>query len=147
MNHYTSKNFALTRSVGFLLNKARNMIIAEMDAALRDLEITSQHMGILLSLKSGVATTPFELSKVLGIDTGLMTRMLDKLEDKKLLKRVRSVDDRRVINLEMTARGEAVTTQLPQIAPQVLNARVKNFSKDEFDELRRLLGKFIGDSE
>ncbi len=147
MNHYTSKNFALTKSVGFLLNKARNMIITEMDAGLKDLDITSQHMGILLSLKSGMATTPFELSKLLGIDTGLMTRMLDKLEEKKLLKRLRSVDDRRVINLQMTASGEAVAAQLPQIAPQVLNARVKNFTKSEFDELRRLLGKFIGDIE
>ena len=82
MDHYTKGSFMLTQSVGFMLTKARNMITAEMDAALKDLDISSQQMGILLALTRGIATTPFELSKLLGIDTGLMTRMLDKLEDK-----------------------------------------------------------------
>ena len=70
MDHYTIKSFTLTHSVGFMLSKARNLIVAEMDAALKDLDITSQQMGILLSMRSGMAATPFELSKLLGIDTG-----------------------------------------------------------------------------
>lgn len=145
MDHYTTKSFSLTQSVGFLLNKARNLIIAEMDAALTDLDITSQQMGILLSLKSGMASTPFELSKLLGIDTGLMTRMLDKLETKGLLQRSRCLEDRRVVNLTLTERGEEVAAQIPETAPQVLNARLRKFTKAEFAELCRLLGKFNGD--
>ncbi|RDS86688.1 MarR family winged helix-turn-helix transcriptional regulator [Dyella psychrodurans] len=146
MNHYTSKNFVLTKSIGFLLNKARNIVVTETDAAYKDLDITAQQMGILFSMKSGLAATPFELSKLLSIDTGLMTRLLDKLETKELLKRVRSVDDRRVVNLKLTAKGEAAAEQIPDISPPVLNARLKNFTKAEFEELLRLLRKFIGDS-
>jgi DNA-binding MarR family transcriptional regulator len=116
-----------------------------MDAALKDLDISSQQMGILLALTRGAAATPFELSKLLGIDTGLMTRTLDKLEAKGLLKRSRSVDDRRVVNLTLTEKGEEVAAQIPEIAPQVLNERLKKFTKAEFEELRRLLRKFIGD--
>jgi DNA-binding MarR family transcriptional regulator len=100
-------------------------------------------MGILLSLTLGLATTPFELSKVLGIDTGLMTRMLDKLEAKELLQRSRSLEDRRVVNLALTEKGEEVAAQIPEIAPDVLNAHLKNFNKAEFEELRRLLHKFL----
>ena len=135
----------LTQSVGFMLAKARNMLMAEMDAALKDLDISSQQMGILHSLANGLAATPFELSKLLAIDTGLMTRMLDKLETKGLLKRSRSVDDRRVVNLTLTEKGEAVAARIPEIAPQVLNARLKKFTKAEFEELRRLLRKFNGE--
>ncbi|KDP84784.1 MarR family winged helix-turn-helix transcriptional regulator [Cupriavidus basilensis] len=142
MKHYTRENFRLTQSVGFFLNKARNLVLMEMDAALKELDITAQQMGILLSLSRGVATTPFELSKLLAIDTGLMTRMLDKLEHKGLLTRSRSVDDRRVVNLELTAKGHGVAEQIPEIAPEVLNARLKDFTKSEFDEFIRLLGKF-----
>ncbi|MGO4813579.1 MarR family winged helix-turn-helix transcriptional regulator [Cupriavidus sp. 2MCAB6] len=142
MKHYTRENFRLTQSVGFFLNKARNLVLMEMDAALKELDITAQQMGILLSLSRGVATTPFELSKLLVIDTGLMTRMLDKLEHKGLLTRSRSVDDRRVVNLELTAKGHGVAEQIPEIAPEVLNARLKDFTKSEFDEFIRLLGKF-----
>jgi DNA-binding MarR family transcriptional regulator len=145
MDHYTSKSYMPTDSVGFMLNKARNLLTVEMDAALKDLDITSQQMGILMSMKNRLASTPFELSKLLGIDTGLMTRMLDKLETKGLLERSRSVDDRRVVNLTLTQKGEAITAQVPDIAPQVMNARLRKFTKAEFNELRRLLNKFIGE--
>ena len=145
MDHYTKENYNLSQSVGFTLTKARNMVTAEMDAALKDLGISSQQMGILLSLTCGAAATPFELSKLLGIDTGLMTRMLDKLESKGLLKRSRSADDRRVVNLTLTEKGEEVAARIPEIAPQVLNARLRKFTKAEFEELRRLLQKFISE--
>jgi DNA-binding MarR family transcriptional regulator len=145
VDHYTAETFTLTQSVGFAINKARNVLVTEMDAALKDLEITSQQMGILLSMRRGVAATPFELSKLLGIDTGLMTRMLDKLESKQLLERSRSLEDRRVVNLKLTEKGEEVANLLPEVVPVVLNTRLRKFTKAEFQELRRLLYKFLED--
>ncbi len=145
MRHYTKDNFRLTESVGFQLVKARNLIVTEMDAALKDLDISSQQMGIMLMLRQKLASTPFELSKMLGIDTGLMTRMLDKLEAKGLVVRSRDEEDRRVVNLSLTKAGIAVADQIPDIAPDVLNARLKDFTKAELTELRRLLRKFVSD--
>jgi DNA-binding MarR family transcriptional regulator len=145
MKHYTPESFSLTQSVGFLLTKARNVITAEMDAALQDLDITGPQMGILLAMQRGMASTPFELSKMLSVDTGLMTRTLDKLEGKGLLERSRNAEDRRVVNLVLTKKGEAIAAEIPNIAPEVLNARLKKFTKAEFEELCRLLDKFIGE--
>ena len=145
MKHYTPESFSLTQSVGFLLTKARNLITTEMDTALKDLDITGPQMGILLAMQRGLAATPFELSKMLSVDTGLMTRMLDKLETKGLLERSRSVDDRRVVNLVLTKKGEEIAGEIPKIAPEVLNARLKKFTKAEFEELCRLLNKFNGE--
>jgi DNA-binding MarR family transcriptional regulator len=145
VDHYSAQNFMLTQSVGFTLTKARNLITLEMDAALKGLDITSQQMGILMSMKRGAASTPLELSKRLGIDTGLMTRMLDKLEAKGLLARSRSADDRRVVNLTLTEEGKERAARTPEIALQVLNARLNTFTATEFEELCRLLRKFVGD--
>jgi DNA-binding MarR family transcriptional regulator len=142
IQHYTEANFEIAQSVGFHLNKARNLLTMELDAALKDLGITSQQMGILFSLHRGVASTPFEISKLLGIDTGLMTRMLDKLEARGLLERTRSKEDRRMVNLALTATGAEVAARIPGVAPDVLNARLRSFSPEEFDEFRRLLIKF-----
>jgi DNA-binding MarR family transcriptional regulator len=145
MGHYSKDSFSPDQSVGFAINKARNILIAEMDAALKDLDINSQQMGVLLAMHRGMATTPFELAKLLAIDTGLMTRMLDKLESKGLLARSRSVEDRRVVNLSLTEEGEAVANHIPEVAPAVLNNRLKHFTKAEFKELQRLLFKFVAD--
>lgn len=145
MDHYTRKNFVHTQSIGFLLARARNLLASDIDAALKDLDISSQQMGVIVSLGNGAASTPFELSRLLGIDTGLMTRMLDKLEEKGLLERSRDEKDRRVINLTLTRAGTHVAQGIPDIVPPVLNARLKSFTRAEFEELRRLLVKFIGE--
>ena len=142
MKHYTRENFELTQSVGFHLNRARSGLLMEMDAALRHLDITAQQMGVLLSLARGAASTPLEISKLLRIDTGLMTRMLDKLERKDLLQRQRSAEDRRVVHLVLTDKGRDIAMQLPQIAPDVLNHRLRHFSAEEFADFVRLLRKF-----
>lgn len=143
MNHYNERNFMLTQSVGFTLAKARNLVTAEIDNALKENDITSQQMGILLSLHRAMASTPFELSTLLGIDTGLMTRTLDKLETKGLMERSRNEEDRRSVNLTLTRLGRELAEQIPAIVTPVLNRRLKNFSPEEFKEFRRLLEKFI----
>src|SRR5450830_1351420 len=137
MKHYTKDNFHPTTSVGFSLVKARNIVLTEMDAALKDLNITAQQMGIILCVGRGIASTPFELSKLLGIDSGLMTRMLDKLEKQGLMSRQRSVD------LGLTEAGLKMMKEIPKVAPDALNNRLKNFSPEEFIEFHRLLEKFL----
>jgi DNA-binding MarR family transcriptional regulator len=74
-----------------------------------------------------------------------MSRTLDKLETGGMLTRSRSVDDRRVVNLELTEAGREVALRITEIAPDVLNARLEHFTPEEFDELRRLLRKFLND--
>jgi len=143
MEHYTRETFLSKESIGLSLSKARNMLLMKMDAALKEESVTSQQMGIVLSISRGAAGTPFELAKLLGIDTGLMTRMLDKLEKQGLLARVRSVEDRRVVNLHLTEKGAGLGARIPEIAPRVLNALFRNFSVHEFEELQRLLNKML----
>ena len=142
MKHYNRDNFQVMQSVGFHINRARNLTAMELDDALKPLDITSQQMGILLSVLRGLANTPYELSKLLGMDTGLMTRTLDKLEQKGLLERSRNIEDRRVINLELTAKGADTADQVPDIASEVLNRRLQRFTEAEFKEFLRLLKKF-----
>lgn len=143
MSHYSKEDFHLTDNIGFAISKARNLLTVQMDAAVKGLNVRSHHIGIFMSLLRGTETTPVMLSRHLGIDTGLMTRTLDKLETLGMVTRTRSQDDRRVVNLELTEAGRDVALRIAEIAPDVLNARLQCFTREEFDELRRLLGKFL----
>jgi DNA-binding MarR family transcriptional regulator len=145
MSHYSKADFHLTDSVGFAISKARNLMAMHMDAAVKGLNVRAHHVGILLSLLQGIDTTPAALSRHLGVDTGLMSRTLDKLETRGLLTRSRSTGDRRVVNVELTKAGRDVALRIAEIVPDVLNARLEGFTRDEFNELRRLLGKFLSD--
>src|ERR1700730_537076 len=145
MNHYEDeKNFMFIHSVGYLLNRARNDLSTEIDSELKDYGITGAQMGILLSVEANLASSPFAMARLLGIDAGLMSRMLDKLEERGFLERSRSVEDRRVVNLTLTSHGREVTARLPGIACGVVNAHLDEFSEEEFMQMRRLLHKFVG---
>ena len=145
MSHYSKDDFHLTDNVGFAITKARNLVMMQMDAAVKGLNVRAHHIGIFMSLLRGVDTTPAMLSRHLGVDSGLMTRTLDKLETLGMLTRTRNGADRRVVNLELTEAGRAVALRITEIAPDVLNTRLACFSPEEFDELRRLLRKFLND--
>ena len=145
MSHYSKADFHLTDNVGFAITKARNLVMMQLDAAVKSLNVRAHHVGIFMSLLRGVDTTPAMLSRHLGVDSGLMTRTLDKLETLGMLTRTRNGADRRVVNLELTEAGRAVALRITEIAPDVLNTRLACFSPEEFDELRRLLRKFLND--
>jgi DNA-binding MarR family transcriptional regulator len=145
MKHYEDETkFMLTDSIGFLINRASNDLSNDVDRALKDFGLTGHQMAILLALEGDLAATPFELARLGGVDPGLMSRMLDKLEERGFLERSRSVEDRRVVNLTLTPHGHDVAARLPAIACGPVNARLDEFSEEEYRQLRRLLRKFVG---
>ncbi|KDB08175.1 transcriptional regulator, MarR family [Burkholderia sp. lig30] len=145
MAHYSKDDFHFADNIGFAIIKARNLIAAEMDSAVKGFNVRAQHVGIFMALLRDADMTAAMLSRHLGIDAGLMARKLETLETLGMLTRSRSSDDRRVVNLKLTAAGREAALRIAEIAPDVLNTRLKRFTKAEFDELRRLIHKFLND--
>ena len=63
-----------------------------------------QILAILMVDNSGMEMS--SLSKKLGIDNSTATRLIDGLEEKKLVKRKRGVSDNRVIKVFLTNKGK-----------------------------------------
>lgn len=98
---------------------------------------------VLLWIKQGIVRSSAEVCRQMRYDTGSMTRLLDQLENKGLIKRSRSLEDRRVVQLSLTTAGEdAYEALLPRVLAQ-LNAALEGFSRDEVTELKRLLRKMM----
>ena len=93
----------------------------------------------LHKVHAGHADTVAELARVCTIDTGAMTRLLDRLEKKGLCQRVRSQSDRRVVHIELTPAGVAVAERVPHILCEVYNQVLAGFSPQEWAQLRALL--------
>ena len=69
--------------------------------------------------------------------------MLDRLEAKGLVRRARSSEDRRVVNLELTDEGRDAAGRIPEVLCQVLNAHLRGFSRDEWLQLKGMLGRML----
>jgi cytochrome c1 len=61
--------------------------------------------------------------------------------DLTLIGRVRSLTDRRVTQLRLTATGEAATEGIPEVVARVNNDYLQGFSREEFEELNALLAR------
>ena len=67
----------------------------------------------------GGDSSPKSLGERLGIDTAGMTRILDRLERKRLVQRSKDPDDRRAIRVALTEAGVALVPALPPVFEDV----------------------------
>jgi DNA-binding MarR family transcriptional regulator len=143
---YSLDTFEPRRGLGHFIGRVRAQMLAAIDAELaRDeflapLEVTSAQLIVIVNLAGlECATSASELCKGISYDAGAMTRMLDRLEAKGLVRRTRSPDDRRLVNLELTPAGQAAYPRLREISMRVLNRSLRDFNRDEAGTLERLL--------
>jgi DNA-binding MarR family transcriptional regulator len=143
---YTLDSYEPRHGLGNLIGRVRAQMLANLDTELaRDeflgpLEVTAAQLIVIVSLSGREgATSASELCKGISYDAGAMTRMLDRLEAKGLVRRTRSPEDRRLVNLELTQAGKAAYPRLREISLRVLNHALRGFSKDEAKVLEGLL--------
>ena len=146
MPHFTPDSFRNCH-LGLLLGRAALLKDRIIDTHMEPHGVTAAQFKVLIIMAQFGVDTPAELCRNLSLDSGSMTRMLDRLEAKGLLVRERSCSDRRVVNLSLTPRGSEVAAQIPHVLSEVLNDHLRGFSPKEFDQLLDLLRRFIANGE
>jgi DNA-binding MarR family transcriptional regulator len=146
-NFYTAGAYASSESVGYLMKRVVGSIVCQADRRLDPHGLTSAQWGPLLMLQKAGSMPVAELARRMFIDAGAMTRMLDRLEKKQLCKRVRSTDDRRVVQVELTPQGAEAITEVPAVLADVLNAHLAGFSKTEWQALKGYLLRLVDNGE
>jgi DNA-binding MarR family transcriptional regulator len=140
---YRAASYCAEESVGYLMKRIMLSIVSQADKRLDAHGLTSAQWGPLMRLKNNGASTVAELARWLNVDAGAMTRLLDRLEKKGLCKRVRSTEDRRVVQVELTPDGDAAISEVPAVLAEVLNAHLAGFSKTEWQALRNYLERML----
>jgi DNA-binding MarR family transcriptional regulator len=138
---YDGRNYELADSVAHQLINVMLQMRREVDRRMVQHDLTDAQWKPLWMLKIGRASNAIELAREMDIDAGAVTRMLDRLEGKGLLERVRSEADRRVVHVRLTPAGEAVAKKVPYVLASVNNDFLRGFSEAEFKQLRRLLAR------
>ncbi len=147
---YSLDSFEPRKGLGHLIGRARAELLAAIDTELTKdeflgpLEVTAAQLIVIVNLAGReCATSASELCKGISYDAGAMTRMLDRLEAKGLVRRTRSPDDRRLVNLELTQAGQAAYPRLREISMRVLNHSLRDFTVGEAQQLEDLLRRVL----
>ena len=131
------------RAVGRLVRLVYSSIRRGIDQRMQALGLTAMQWEPVLLLQLRRADTVAALARECQIDCGGMTRMLDRLEEKHLLKRRRSEQDRRVVHLQLTTKGQAVAEQVLPVAMDELQTHLRAFTPREISTLTRLLERML----
>jgi DNA-binding MarR family transcriptional regulator len=144
---YDGRRYDVPGSVGHCLMQLMNLMRREVESRMVEHGLTDAQWKPLWMLKTGRASTANEMAREMMIDAGAVTRMLDRLEAKQLIERVRSDSDRRVVHLRLTSAGEAAVEQVPHVLASVNNEFLRGFSEAEFQQLRGFIDRLVANGQ
>ncbi len=108
------------------------------------LEISAAQFIVIAALAlADTAKSASDLCKGISYDAGAMTRMIDRLESKGLIRRNRRPDDRRVVYIELTEEGARAFPRMKTISMGVVNQFLRGFSQAEARQLEGFLTRML----
>ena len=151
---YDLATYQPKKSVGALLSRVRVEMLATLDnelaadKRLAPLELSAAQFIIIANLAGAQEPrSASDLCKGISYDAGAMTRMLDRLESKGLIRRNRSPHDRRLMHLELTEEGRAAYPRMREISMAVANRFLRGFTKTEARQLEGMLTRMLENAQ
>ena len=118
-------------------------LIRRVDQHMQPLELTGMQWEPVLMLWLKRADTVAGLARFSNVDNPSMSRMLDRLEEKELLRRERSENDRRVVHLHLTPKGRKVANKIWPIVVEGMHVHLNGFKKEELVQFSDFLGRML----
>lgn len=117
-------------------------IIARVRKIIRAVDVYSNKLKDLYGLNSSQLTTLSyikeqdsnsisDLGNLLNLSPSMLTSIIDQLESRLLVRRVRSDKDRRKIGIELTEMGEQILKNSPLVLHKKLEQNLSKISKKE----------------
>ena len=143
---YSLDTYQPASAAGSLLGRVRAQMLVALDTELaRDevlgpLEVTAAQLIVLVKLADSDRPIAIsELCKGISYEAGAMTRMLDRLEAKGLVRRSRSEQDRRVVLLALTEAGRTAYPRVREMSLRINNRALGDFAPAEAAQLESFL--------
>lgn len=143
MKHYDVESYGIDNSVGYLLRRGASLMREQLETAFADAGLTFVQWVTLSRVSHDPSLTPGELCRDLRHDSGAFTRILDHLEHGGLIRRTRSDQDRRVVELQVTPAGQRAVDALRPLVVERLNHALADFSAADVATLTALLKRLI----
>lgn len=139
---FDSKDRRIDESVGYWISIVGLRYKGEAWRRLKPFDVTPEQWVVLnrLSMDEGVCQR--ELASRIVKDQPNTTRILDKMEQKGLIRRNPDPLDRRAFQVFLTEKGKRLREELLPVVQQLRNDSTSGFSESEIMMLKELLRKF-----
>jgi len=128
--------------MGFLIGDISRLIRRTFDQRAKEIGVTRPQWRVLTWLKRHEGINQSALADKLELDAMTLCRMVDRLQDAKLVERRPDPADRRAWQLFMTSKGSALSNQLEPIGEQLLQDALADMPDRDREHLQVLLELF-----
>lgn len=131
----------ITNQICFPVYSLAKEIVNQYRPLLDELDITYPQYLVLMVLWKEKEQTVGQLGSKLLLDTGTLTPLLKRLEQKDMIIRSRGKDDERVVKLSLTPKGKALREQAKDIPQRLADAM--NVTEEELTVLKNIVTKIL----
>lgn len=107
------------------------------------IDITTEQWSVMACLWKEDNVTQQVLCTLTAKDKPSMTRLLDKLENSKLVTRVSDPQDRRTNLIQLTTAGKELEKKATELVNDIATKTLRNISDQEMDTVRVALKKIM----
>lgn len=136
-----------TQSLGYLARYAHRAFVKALAQELEPHGILTAQWSVLRILWDSEGLTQVELADRMRVEKASLTGVLDGMARRGLILRVRNKEDRRKINITLTAKGRRLKTKLLPYGAKINRKAARGMSEAETVQLRRLLAELIQNLE
>jgi len=140
----TIDKFSTSRSLPIALLRAREHVMGPIRAMLSDVGITEQQWRVMRILQETGPTDPTRIAEQACLLLPSLTRILQKLDDKKLIRRRQNKSDRRKQIVQVSPKGEALINANLATSIALLKQIRDQMGPDRYDALLDLLNELDG---
>ncbi len=135
----------IEKCINYLLTQVQIKVNQTFKENLSACSITPAQYVILYYLWEEDGLTPTQLAAASGLDASTVTGLLSRLEEKALLLRKHSTDDRRGVNVYLTEAGAALEPDIDRIIGESNQEVLACLDERERDVLKVALNKLLDD--
>jgi DNA-binding MarR family transcriptional regulator len=133
----------LRSHIGFWLRFVSNHVSHGFARNLDGSGVTVAEWVILREMFNSPSTSPSALATATGLTRGAVSKLIDRLVQKKLVSRAEASGDRRFQDIKLTSAGRALVPRLARIADQNDEEFFSQLSAEERERLVATLKKLV----
>ena len=133
----------LEAHLGYWLRFVSNQVSHAFSLKVAERGVTMVEWVVLRKLYDCDAMAPSVLAEKIGMTRGAISKIVDRLEAKGLLKRTTSNEDRRYLALALTPQGRAIVPKLAALADRNDAEFFDHLNADERDAIKNAMQDIV----
>src|ERR1700742_593968 len=129
----------LDTHIGYFARRFQVWIFQDLIRELANAEIRISHYSVLAIIEANPGLAQSEVAEAVGIEPARLVRVLDELERRGWIQRMRSATDRRSHALYLTQDGQKAFAHIKDLARQHETHVIERLGATKYDSLMQML--------